>query len=213
MPTREAVAPRRRPAHDVFGRGFLPEGEVHGFVFLALTVEIASGGEHLVEDATAEATVGLEIFLILAEVEIYATVALVGIPFVENLFHEFDLLDDVAAGEWLDAGTEDVELVHRRMVAVGVVLSHLHRFELFEPGFLCNLVLTLVGIVFEVSHVGDVADVAHLVADMEQVAVEYVEGYGGTGMAEVSVAIDGGATYVHSDTAFVDGTEKLFLMG
>ena len=182
-------------------------------MFLALAVEVACGGEHLVEDASAEVSVGFEVVLVFAQVEIDAAVALVGIAAVEDFLHKLDLLDDVAAGEGFDAGAEDVELVHRRMVAVGVVLGHLHGFELFEAGFLCNLVLALVGIVLEVSDVGDVADVAHLVADVHQIAVEHVEGDGRAGVAEVSVAIDGGAADVHADTAFVDGAEKFFLMG
>ena len=63
----------------------------------------------------------------------------------------------------------------------------------------------------EVAHIGDVADVAYLVAQMGEVAEEYVEGDGRTGVSEMSVAVDRGSAYIHSHTPFVDRAEKLFV--
>ena len=48
------------------------------------------------------------------------------------------------------------------------------------------------------AHVGDVAHVAHLVADMLQEPEEYVVGDAWAGVAQMGVAIDSGAADIHS---------------
>ena len=61
------------------------------------------------------------------------------------------------------------------------------------------------------SHVGDVADVTYFVAYVRQVAVEYVECYGRAGVAEMAVAVDGGAADVHAHSFGVQRFECFFL--
>ena len=117
----------------------------------------------------------------------------------------------MSRGVGLDAGRQDVELGHGGVEAVGIVLCHIHRFELLEACLLGDFVLALVGVVLQVAHVGDVADVAHLIADVAEVAEQEVEGDGRTGVAQVGVAIDGGAADVHADVSLVDGDEGFFL--
>ena len=87
------------------------------------------------------------------------------------------------------------------MEAVGIVLSHFHGLQLFQTCLLRNLILALVGVVLEVAHVGDVADVAHLVADMLQVAEQKVEGDGRPRMSKMCVAIDRWSADVHAHAA------------
>jgi hypothetical protein len=97
------------------------------------------------------------------------------------------------------------------MIAVEVVLDDLHGLLLFEASLLGNLVFALVGIVFEVSDIGDVADISDGVAEVLEIAIEDVEGDGGTCVSEVSVAIDGGAADVHAYAVGDDGAEELLL--
>ncbi len=70
-----------------------------------------------------------------------------------------------------DGWGKDVEGVHGAVVTVEVILHHFHGFELLDACFLCDLVLAFVGVVLKVAHIGDVADVAHFVAEMGEVAV------------------------------------------
>ena len=63
----------------------------------------------------------------------------------------------------------------------------------------------------EVAHVGDVADVAHLVAEVLEVAEDDVEGDGRACVAEVGVAVDGGAADIHAHPPLMQGAEELFL--
>ena len=51
VPSRESVAPRRRPAHNVFGRCLFPQCEIHLVSLFAHAVELAAGINHIVEIA------------------------------------------------------------------------------------------------------------------------------------------------------------------
>ena len=57
VPSREAHAPRRGPAHEVAFVGLLPQGEVEGVLLLILAVEGAGLVLQLVNAASAEGTV------------------------------------------------------------------------------------------------------------------------------------------------------------
>ena len=50
------------------------------------------------------------------------------------------------------------------MVAIRIVLHHLHRLQLLQAGFLSDLVLALIRIVLQVTYVRDIPHVAHLIA-------------------------------------------------
>jgi hypothetical protein len=78
----------------MLGRGFLPQGEVGGVVFLVLSVQCAGCGQEFVDVASAEASVaafGVEF----GYVEVNRAFADVSEAAVENFFDVFDLLDNV----------------------------------------------------------------------------------------------------------------------
>ena len=109
----------------------------------------------------------------------------------------------------LDAGGQHIKCLHGLVVAVEVVLHHLHRLQLLQASLLGYLILTLIGIVLEVAHIGDVAHVAYLVASMLQVAEEDVEGDGGAGVTQMGIAIYGGTAHIHAHMILVQGLEEL----
>jgi len=55
------------------------------------------------------------------------------------------------------------------------------------------------GILLQMSHVGDIAHVAHFIADVGQIAEKHIESDGRTCMSQMSVTIDGRAAHVHAD--------------
>ena len=63
----------------------------------------------------------------------------------------------------------------------------------------------------EVSHVSDVADIAHLVAQMLEKLYEYIICHTWTGVSEVCVTVDGRTADIKSHVSFVDRLEDLFL--
>ena len=69
------------------------------------------------------------------------------------------------------------------MVTIGIMLRYLHGFQLFQAGFLLNLVVTFVGIVFQMPHISNVADVAHLVTKMLEITEKDVKSNRRTGMS------------------------------
>ena len=212
VPTRKAVAPGRWPAHNMFGRSLFPKGKVAGKALLILAVKLAGSGKHLVDDATAELAVLVGFLLVLADVEIDTAVADVCQTCVKNLLHQLYLLNDVAAGVGLDAGPQHVQTVHSGVIAVGIVLRHLHRLQLLQTSLLCNLVLALVSIVLKVSHVGYIPDVANLIAKMLQIAIEYIERDCRARVSQMGVTIDRRAADIHSHTPWRNGCKQLFLV-
>ena len=151
--------------------------------------------------------VALVVFLY---VEVHASVADVGVAGLEDLLYGLYLLDDVAAGARLDRGRRDVQPAHRLVVAERVFLDNLHRLELLEPSLLCDLVLSLVGIVLEMPHVRDVAHVAYFVSKVAEKLLENVEGHAGACMSQVGISVHGRAADIHSDMTRSD-RYKLFL--
>lgn len=151
------------------------------------------------------------LLIIFLHIEIDAALADIGVAVVEDLFHQLLLLDDMAAGEGLDAGRQNIQGVHGLVEAVGIELRHLHGLQLFEAGFLGNLVLALIGVVLQMTHVGDIAHIAHLVTDVLEIAEKDVESDGGAGVTQMGIAINGGAAHIHPHPTLVDGAELLFL--
>ncbi len=95
------------------------------------------------------------------------------------------------------------------MVAVGVVLCHLHGLKVLETGLLRDFVLAFVSIVLKVTHVGDVANIAHFVAEMFQISENQVESDGWTGVTQVRIAINGGTADIHAHVRGVEGFKRL----
>ena len=212
VPARESLAPGRRPPHDMLGRRLLPQCEIVRMALVRLSVQLARVGDDVVEVAARQLAV-VVFGVVLFNVEIDRAVRLVGIAVGEDFLHELDLLNDVARGVGLDRGGLDIEGLHRTVVTLRVVVRHLHRFELFEPGFLGDLVLSLVGVVLQMPHVRDVAHVAHLVSRSLEVAEQQVERHGGAGVAQMRIAVDRGTADIHAHAARHEGFELLLAAG
>ncbi len=210
MPAGKSLAPWRRPVHYMLRRGLLPQSEVGGISLLLLPVECAGSGKKLVDIAARKASVA-EIGIELGHIEVHRPAALIGITAVKNLLDILYLLYDMARGMRLYRGRQHAEGFHRLVIAQQIVLHHLHRLKLLQTRLLGDLVLAFVGIVFKMPHVGDIAHIAHLVAQMGKIAVHNVESYRRTGMAQMAVAVHGGTANVHTHKRFVKRLECLFL--
>ena len=210
VPSREPVAPLAGPAHNMLGRGFLPQGEVGLVVLFAHTVDLAAGILDVLQRAAAQPSI--VVFLVVGlDIEVHRAVRLVGEAVVHDLLHQLLLLDDVARGMRLDRRGQHVKRLHGLMVAVGVVLGNLHGLELLQACLLLDLVVALVGIVLQMAHIGDITHVAHFVAQMLQVAEHHVERDGGAGMPQMGVAINRGTADIHAHIGGMQGHETFFL--
>ena len=88
--------------------------------------------------------------------------------------------------------------------ADGVLLGDLHRLELLEARALRHAVLAVVE---EVANIGDVADVAHAIAEVQQGAVDDIKADEGAAVPDVRRGVDGGTADVHADEAGVKRLE------
>ncbi len=137
----------------------------------------------------------------------------VGQPLGDQSLHGLDLLDEVARGGGFDAGRQDVEVLHDAVEVVGVALHDFHRFQLLQLRHAANFVLALVAVAHQVAHVGDVADVAHLEANMRQVPKQQVERHERADVAEVGVVIDRRPADVHTHVRRGEWFENILLAG
>ena len=146
-------------------------------------------------------------------VEVYRAVAFISVSGVEDFLDVQNLLYNVSRGVRLDAWRKHIERFHRFVVAVKVELYHFHWLELFEASFLCNLVFAVVGIVFQMPHIGDVAHISHFVAQVLQISEENVECYSRAGVSQMGVAIHCWAAHIHAHAPFVQRLEAFFGAG
>ena len=119
----------------------------------------------------------------------------------------------MARGVGLDRRGKNIEGIHRLVVAVEIILHHFHRLELLETRFLCYLILAVVGVMLEMAYIGDVADIAHLVAEMLQIALHDVECYRRTCVTEMTVAIDRRSADIHADKSLMERPERFLVSG
>ena len=95
------------------------------------------------------------------------------------------------------------------MIAIGVVLRHLHGLKVLKAGLLRDFVLAFVSIVFQVTHVGDVANIADFIAEVFQISENQVKSNGWTGVTKVGIAIDSGSADIHAHMRGVEGFKRL----
>ena len=188
VPAGEAGTPGRRPAHYMLGLGLLPEGKIHRVALFILPVQFTGIGNHILQYPPAQLPV-IARFIVLADIKIHGSIHLICQAGFQNGLDHLYLFNDMSGSPWFDRGTEDIHLRHIEVVAFGIMLYHFHRFNLLQSGFLCNLVFPLIGIIFQVSYIGDVADVANLISQMPEIAKYQVESDGRAGVPQMGISI------------------------
>ena len=90
-------------------------------------------------------------------------------------------------------------------------MHHLHGFELFEPCLLGNFIVTAVRVMFEMTDIGDVAYVTHVISEVFQITKQNVEGDGRPRVAKVRITVYRGAADIHAHVRRVKRFEYFFL--
>ena len=94
------------------------------------------------------------------------------------------------------------------MISVFIILSHFHWFEVLKTSFLCNFIFAFVSVVFEVTYVGDVTNITYFITEVFKITEHEVESDSWTSVTEVSVAVNGRTTYIHSYMRSVERLEQ-----
>ena len=211
MPAGKSVAPGRRPTHDMFGLCLLPKRKIGRVVLFVLGCQIIARGGQQVFQYPARNLAVSELLPVFAHVKIHRAVLHVGHAGIQNLLDKLYLLDDMPRSQRFDTGAFHSQHIHERMVAVGVILRHFHRLQLFQAGFLGYLVFPFVGIVLQMPHIGDVPHVAHLVTEIFEIAENDIESNRRTGMTQMRVTIYGRPADIHSHQGRMQRFEGFFL--
>ena len=91
-----------------------------------------------------------------------------------------------------------------------VLLNDLHGLQLFQTSLLGYLVL--LGIFRQMPGISNVPDVTHLIAQVQQVPENHVEGHESSNVPEVHIAVNRGAADIHAHVARLDRFEDLFFV-
>ncbi len=213
VPAGEAHRPGRLPPHQVAGIGLDPQRKIGRVALLVLPLEVVAAlGDEILDLAARQLAIHAVVGNEFGRVEIDRAIDHVGIAAVEDGLDHVDLFDDVAGSARLDAGRQHVEHAHHLVEAQRVALHDLHGLHLLQARLLGDLVLAAhVDVALEMPHIGDVAHVAHLVADVLQVTKNDIEADEGAAVAQVHVAVHRRTAYIHAHLAGHQRFERLFL--
>ena len=103
VPSRETVAPWRRPAHDAFRLRTFPQGKVGRIMLFILSVQLAGSVQHIIQIAARQLAV-VVVFVILGYIKVYRTFAFVCITVFQDFLYQLNLLDDMSRSMRLDTG-------------------------------------------------------------------------------------------------------------
>ena len=148
------------------------------------------------------------VFLIVSRnIKIHRAVALIRESGIQNPLDKLDLLDYMTRSTGLYARRQGVEPAHGIMVRDGVGLDHLHGLQLFQTCLLCDLVIALVSIMLQMSHIGYIPDIAHLIAEIPEKAHQYVIRHCRPGMSQMRLAIYRRPANIETDHARMHRSE------
>ena len=198
MPARTTLAPRAFP-EGFAGLGGLPQGKIQR-IFLFLAYGDARAGTQIVHVPAGKLAVALEGTH--AEIHVARRHG-VGVAALDEGLNKFLHVADVFGGARLDIGTAHVQPVHILMEGGDVGFGYFGAALPLTGGAGDDFVV----------HVGEVADEGHIVAEIPQIAVQYVEHDGGTGMAYVAEVIRRDAAGVHAHPAGIERLEIFLAAG
>ena len=154
----------------------------------------------------------MELLVIFRNIEVDGPVALISVSCIQDFLYGFDLLDDMSRCTRLDGWRCNIEHPHGLMVAEGIGLYNFHWLKLFQPGLLCNLVLSFVRIMLEVTYVCDVAHIADLVSEMLEEFEKDVVCHARSCMSEMGIAIDCRSADIHAHVTRVNRNEEFLFV-
>ena len=149
----------------------------------------------------------------LGGVEVHIAAGEICVAGVQKLGNDLDIIINEAGGGLDHVRALDVQLAAILEKGIGVELGDLHDGLMLTLGALEHLVLALVGVGGQVSHVGDVHDAVHVVSGVAQVFLQHILHDIAAEVADVGKVIHRGAAGVHLHQIRVIGNKAFFFMG
>ena len=96
------------------------------------------------------------------------------------------------------------------MVTQGISLHHFHRLQLLEPCLLCYLVLSGVGIMLKMAHIGYIPHITHFISKVPEQFAQHIVSHSWACMPQMSVPINRRPANIHSHMALLDRFKEFF---
>ena len=200
MPSRTSVAPRRRPGRLAFFFRF-PQYKIQRIFFL-----IFSG----YQKGTVSGTQIIEIFMgkfaiffKTACAEIYGTVYVVSIPFLDKRGDHVDHTVNFLCCQRMCGGRFDIHACHILFALCNVTLGNLFCCHAFFV-CLCNDLVV---------NIGKVGYIIYFITFMLQVTSDGIKHDHRSCISDVDQIVYGRAAYIHADFAFLKRHKFFFLFG
>ncbi len=146
----------------------------------------------------------------LCGVEVDVSAGVVGVTGILDPLDQIDHLLNVRGRTAHHGGPPDVEAIDVVEERFREEVRDLPDALALLPGTPDDLVLTLVGVVGEVTHIGDVHDVLHLVAEVLEGASQLVFEDVGSQISDMRKVVHRGTAGVHADLALFNRDEGLY---
>ena len=129
-----------------------------------MAFEVAGARLEIFHFSTRKHSVVAALVVVGVHVKVYRPVAHIGPAFVENGLGHFYLFNDVACGGRFNGRRQGTQTAHDFSKVDRVALHNFHGLDFLQTRFLGNFIFAYIGIAFQVTGIGDVAHIAHLVA-------------------------------------------------
>ena len=182
MPTGETFTPRSFPAHNMFRRCFLPQCKIDTAAFLTLSVEVTCRFEHILYIPSGKFSV-MMFFVVFLHIKINRPFTYIGISCIKDFLSKFNLFHNMSGGMRFNAWRQHIKGLHRFMVAIGIILHHFHWLQLIQPCFFGYFILSRIGIIFQMPHIGNIPYITDFIPQMHEVPEQNIKGNGRTGMS------------------------------
>src|SRR5690554_5627282 len=96
------------------------------------------------------------------------------------------------------------------MKTEGIFLYDLHRFQLFKFCFFGKFIIALIVITLQMSRIGNIPHIPHLISNMKQIPVNQVERDKGPAISQMHITVDRWSANIHPYKRGVDWFEKFF---
>src|SRR5664280_2742173 len=99
------------------------------------------------------------------------------------------------------------------MVGVHIFLHHLHRFELFLPGFLFNAIFSFSKcFIFKMSYISYITYITHFISKMGKISEQQVKSYCRTCMTQMGMTVNRRPADIYSNKMRVKRYKKFLFL-
>ncbi len=145
--------------------GFDPQGKIKLAALFILSVKFTRIGNQVVQVTAGK--FAIRVFAgIFLYIKINRSINLVCKTIIQDGFYHRYLLADMAGSSRFNAWRKNIEFLHHLPEINSIALHNFHRFKLLQACFLADFILAYIRITFQVTCIGNIAHIAHLITQV-----------------------------------------------